>query len=76
MANAVSMPRPHRARRARAGSAQPRRTAADAALFEAGAVDQFVAFTGVVRREPLVATGCPEARSVDELEYVLGQLLK
>jgi len=47
----------------------------DHALLEAGAVDHFVAFTGVVRREAVVATGCPEAGSVDELEYVLRQLL-
>jgi phosphoserine phosphatase len=47
----------------------------DYALFEAGAVDHFVAFTGVVRREAVVATGAPEARNVEELEYVLGQLL-
>lgn len=47
----------------------------DYALFEAGAVDHFVAFTGIVRRDAVVATGAPEARSVDELEYVLGQLL-
>jgi phosphoserine phosphatase len=47
----------------------------DHALLAAGVVDHFVAFTGVVRREPVVATGCPEARSVDELEYVLRRLL-
>jgi phosphoserine phosphatase len=47
----------------------------DYALLAAGCVDHFVAFTGVVRREPVVATGCPEARSVDELEYVLQRLL-
>ncbi len=43
----------------------------DYALKQAGIVDEFVAFTGIVRREPVVATGAPEARSVDELEYVL-----
>ncbi|MEM8883060.1 MAG: HAD-IB family phosphatase [Planctomycetota bacterium] len=47
----------------------------DHALLEAGMVDHFVAFTGVVRRAPVVATGCPEAASVDELEYVLQRLL-
>jgi len=48
----------------------------DYALLEAGAVDHFVAFTGIVRREAVVATGCQEAGSVDELEYVLRQLLQ
>jgi len=43
----------------------------DYALKQAGIVDHFVAFTGIVRRDPVVATGSPEARSVDELEYVL-----
>ena len=47
----------------------------DYALLTEGCVDHFVAYTGVVRREPVVATGCPEARSVDELEYVLRRLL-
>ena len=43
----------------------------DYALREAGMVDEFIAFTGVARREPVVATGAPEARSVEELEYLL-----
>ena len=47
----------------------------DYALLPAGCVDHFVAFTGVVRRAAVVATGCPEARNVDELEYVLQRLL-
>jgi phosphoserine phosphatase len=47
----------------------------DYALLGAGAVDHFVAFTGVVRRSALVATGAQEAGSVDELEYVLRKLL-
>jgi len=48
----------------------------DYALLEAGAVDHFIAYTGVVRRDAVVATGAPEAGSVDELEYVLRQLLQ
>jgi len=47
----------------------------DHALLEEGCVDHFVAFTGIVRREPVVATGCPEASTVEELEYVLQRLL-
>ena len=47
----------------------------DYALKEAGIVDHFVAFTGIARRAPVVATGAPEAASVDELEYVLRGLL-
>jgi phosphoserine phosphatase len=48
----------------------------DYALHQAGAVDNFIAFTGVVRREALVNTGCQEATTVDELEYCLRQLLQ
>jgi len=47
----------------------------DYELFRQGCVDHFVAFTGVVRREAVVATGSPEASNVEELEYVLQRLL-
>jgi HAD superfamily phosphoserine phosphatase-like hydrolase len=47
----------------------------DYAPHAAGLVDHFVAFTAVVRREPVVATGAPEAASVPELEYLLGRWL-
>ncbi|MHC4974210.1 MAG: HAD-IB family phosphatase [Planctomycetota bacterium] len=47
----------------------------DHAPFAAGLVDHFVAFTAVVRREPVVTTGAPEAASVPELEYLLGRWL-
>jgi phosphoserine phosphatase len=43
--------------------------------FRAGLVDHFVAFTGNVRRAAVVATGAPEAASVDELRYLLARLL-
>ena len=46
----------------------------DHALLAAGLVDHFVAYTEHVRRAAVVATGCPEARSVIELEYALAQL--
>jgi HAD superfamily phosphoserine phosphatase-like hydrolase len=47
----------------------------DYALLEAGLVDRFVAFTGVVRRAPVVATGAPEARNARELADLLDNLL-
>jgi HAD superfamily phosphoserine phosphatase-like hydrolase len=47
----------------------------DHAPYAAGLVDHFVAFTAVVRREPVVQTGAPEAASVPELEYLLGRWL-
>lgn len=47
----------------------------DHAPHAAGLVDHFVAFTAVVRRAPVVATGAPEAASVPELEYLLGRWL-
>ena len=47
----------------------------DHALLENGMVDHFVAFVGHARRESVAATGAPEARTVDELEYLLAGLL-
>jgi len=47
----------------------------DHAPYAAGLVDHFVAFTAVVRREAVVQTGAPEAATVPELEYLLGQWL-
>ena len=47
----------------------------DVAVHTNGLVDHFIAFTGHVRRGPVVATGAPEARDVAELEYLLRQLL-
>ena len=47
----------------------------DHALLESGMVDHFVAFVGHARRESVAATGAPEARTVDELEYLLAGLL-
>jgi len=47
----------------------------DHAPHAAGLVDHFVAFTAVVRREAVVQTAAPEAASVPELEYLLGQWL-
>lgn len=44
--------------------------------FREGLVDHFVAFTANVRRPPVVATGAPEAASVDDLRRVLAKLLK
>jgi len=43
----------------------------DYAVARDGLVDRFVAFTGNVRRAPVVATGAPEARTVAELRYLL-----
>jgi HAD superfamily phosphoserine phosphatase-like hydrolase len=47
----------------------------DHAPHAAGLVDHFLAFTAVVRRAPVVATGAPEAADVAELEYLLGRWL-
>jgi phosphoserine phosphatase len=62
-----------------AGWARPRVMVGDGmtdhAPYRAGLVDHFVAFTAVVRRAPVVATGAPEAASVPELEYLLGRWL-
>ena len=46
----------------------------DYALLEAGCLDHFVAYTQHARREPVVATGVPEATNVSELQYLLGRL--
>ena len=43
----------------------------DYALYERGIVDRFLAFTLHRRRAAVVATGCPEVRTVAELEYAL-----
>lgn len=43
----------------------------DHAVLAAGLVDRFVAYTEHVRREPVIATGEPEARDVAELRYLL-----
>ena len=48
----------------------------DHALLAAGHVDHFIAFTAIVRRGPVVATGAPEAASVPELRYLLSRLLR
>ena len=45
----------------------------DYGLLREGLVDHFIAFTLHARRDPVVATGAPEARSVSELEYALAQ---
>jgi len=47
----------------------------DYALFEAGLLDHFIAFTAHVARAPLLAKGVPNADSVERLRYLLGQLL-
>ncbi|MHC4550052.1 MAG: HAD-IB family phosphatase [Planctomycetota bacterium] len=47
----------------------------DHAVFAEGLVDHFAAFTGIARREAVVATGAPEAASVRELEYLLASWL-
>ncbi len=44
--------------------------------FREGLVDHFIAFTANVRREPVVATGAPEAASTDELRRLLAKLLR
>ena len=46
----------------------------DYALLREGLVDHFIAFTAHVRREAVIATGAPEARSVSELQYALARL--
>ena len=46
----------------------------DHAVHAQGLVDHFIVFTAHVRREPVVATGAPEARDVAELEYLLDRL--
>jgi phosphoserine phosphatase len=46
----------------------------DYALLKAGCVDRFIAFTLHARRQSVVETGAPEARSVRELEYLLADL--
>ncbi len=43
--------------------------------FREGLVDHFIAFTANVRRMPVVATGAPEARSVEELRGLVAKLL-
>jgi D-3-phosphoglycerate dehydrogenase len=43
----------------------------DYSLFEQGCVDHFIAFTLHARRQSVVETGAPEARTVRELEYLL-----
>ena len=43
--------------------------------FRAGLVDHFIAFTANVRRPAVVATGAPEARSVEELRRLVTKLL-
>lgn len=43
----------------------------DHALFAAGIVDHFVAYTEHARRQAVVATGCPEARNTQELANIL-----
>jgi phosphoserine phosphatase len=47
----------------------------DYALLAAGCVDHFIAFTQHARREPVVATGAPEAHNVAQLTYLLESLL-
>jgi HAD superfamily phosphoserine phosphatase-like hydrolase len=44
--------------------------------FRAGLVDHFIAFTGNVRRASVVATGAPEAGSVEDLRQLLANLFK
>jgi HAD superfamily phosphoserine phosphatase-like hydrolase len=43
--------------------------------FRAGLVDHFIAFTANVRRPSVVATGAPEARSVEELRNHVAKLV-
>ncbi len=43
--------------------------------FRAGLVDHFIAFTANVRRPSVVATGAPEARSVEDLRRLVTKLL-
>ncbi len=47
----------------------------DYALLEAGLLDHFIAFTAHVARAPLLATGVPNADSVERLRYLLAGLL-
>ena len=47
----------------------------DRELHVAGLVDHFIAFTANVRREAVVATGDPEARSVAELRRLIDERL-
>jgi len=47
----------------------------DHALAEAGLVDHFLAFTGVVRRPAVVATGAPEARDARALLRLIEERL-
>jgi hypothetical protein len=49
--------------------------ATDLALWRAGAVDHFVAFTQHARRAALFVPGVREARNVGELRHILGGLL-
>ena len=47
----------------------------DHALFAAGLVDHFIAFTTYARRESVLATGCLQAASIHELRTKLESLL-
>jgi len=47
----------------------------DRAVFDAGLVDHFIAFTAHVRREVILRSGVPEARSAAELAAVIQSYL-
>lgn len=75
LAGVRCLDKPARVAEAAASWARPRVVVGDGmsdhALLAAGLVDEFIAFTAHVRRAAVVATGCPEARTVTELEYAL-----
>ncbi|MHC4959132.1 MAG: HAD-IB family phosphatase [Planctomycetota bacterium] len=78
LASAIGVEKPARVALAASDWPHPRVAIGDGmsdyALFERGVVDHFIAFTQHVRRDPVVATGAREARTVRELEYALRRL--